>query len=102
MEIITRDELKELSQFSGQNLISLYMPTHRTGREIQQDPIRYKNLLTKAEQHLTKMGLRSPEVKSVLDNAHRLQLDAEFWQHQNDGLAIFISKDFLGIWRIKK
>lgn len=100
MEIITRDVLNDLSELSGHNLISLYMPTHRTGRELQQDPIRYKNLLTKAEQHLTEMGLRFPEINSLLDNARKLQLDAEFWQHQSDGLAIFASEDSLRYYRL--
>ena len=52
MEVLTRDKLNQLLTKSGHNLISLYMPTHRVGRKIQQDPIRFKNLLSVAEGRL--------------------------------------------------
>ena len=60
MEMITREELERLFNLSNTNLISLYMPTHRMGRETMQDPIRFKNLLNQAENRLEGMGLRRP------------------------------------------
>jgi hypothetical protein len=38
--------------------ISIFMPTHRLGREVQQDPIRLKNLLGEAEEHSLASDLR--------------------------------------------
>ena len=58
MDVLNREILNDLSQKSGQYLLSLFMPTHRVGREMQQDPIRFKNLLSSAEQRLEERGLR--------------------------------------------
>lgn len=100
MEVLTRDKLNQLLTKSGHNLISLYMPTHRVGRKIQQDPIRFKNLLSVAEGRLEGRGLRKPQVDSVLERARSLQLDTIFWQHQSDGLALFTYKNFMKYFRL--
>jgi hypothetical protein len=76
------------------------MATHRTGAEIQQDPIRLKNLLKEAEEALVTMGLRSPEAGELLEPAQELQADYEFWQHQSDGLAILISSGLFRAYRL--
>jgi len=73
--------------------VSLFMPTHRAGRETEQDPIRFKNLLREAEERLETKGLRSPEVREMLKEPYRLLQDPGFWQRQSDGLAVFFSMD---------
>jgi hypothetical protein len=100
MEIINHKKITRLMQKSGQFLISLYMPTHRAGHEMQQDPIRFKNLLTNAGQHLSTKGLNELEVKSILRKAQMLQSDTKFWQHQCDGLALFTGEKFLDFFRL--
>ena len=100
MDVLNREILNDLSQKSGQFLISLYMPTHRVGREMQQDPIRFKNLLSSADQLLAERGLRRPEIEDLLKGAQSLQEDSEFWQHQSDGLAIFISAGSVAYYRL--
>jgi hypothetical protein len=75
------------------------MTTHRAGVEIQQDPIRLKNLLGEAEEVLVTMGLRSPEAGELLEPAQELLGDYEFWQHQSDGLAIFLSLKLFRAYR---
>jgi hypothetical protein len=100
MDVLNREILKDLSKKSGQFLISLYMPTHRVGREMQQDPIRFKNLLSSAEKLLAKMGLRRPEIENLLQEAKSLQEDSEFWQHLSDGLAVFISTGLMEYYRL--
>jgi len=100
MDVLNREILNDLSQKSGQYLISLYMPTHRVGREMQQDPIRFKNLLSSAEKLLAKMGLRKPEIEHLLKEAEGLQEDSEFWQHLGDGLAVFFSAGFMEYYRL--
>lgn len=100
MEMLNREILDRLSNQSGRNLISLYMPTHRVGREIQQDPIRYKNLLSAVERRLEERGLRRPEIESLLERGYVLQENSDFWQHQSDGLALFISEKFLEYFRL--
>lgn len=66
------------------------MPTHRTG-DNEQDPIRLKNLLKEAENQLINSGLPASDAGEILEPARRLLPDAYFWQHQGDGLAIFLA-----------
>jgi Bacterial archaeo-eukaryotic release factor family 3 len=93
MNLLTARDLKGLTGKCGQACVSIYMPTHIRGMDTQQDPIRLKNLLKQAEELLVQKGLRSPEVKAMLQPAHKLVQDTLFWSHQGDGLAIFLSTD---------
>jgi len=42
MSLLTTTDLKSLIRAHEKPCVSLYMPTHRKGREIEQDPIRLK------------------------------------------------------------
>ena len=42
------------------------MPAHRVGREVQQDPIRFKNMLAEAENRLEEGGIQRPEIETLL------------------------------------
>src|SRR6185436_3512316 len=94
MDILNPTDLRFLIAQQGKWCVSLYMPTHRVGREEQQDPVRLKNLLAKAETNLIANGLRRPKVQDLMRPAEELLADKDFWQHQSDGLAIFLSNEF--------
>jgi hypothetical protein len=100
MDILNPADLKSLITQQGKWSVSLYMPTHRVGREQQQDPIRLKNLLAEAETKLLANGLRRPEVEKLMRPAEELLWRDTFWRHQSDGLAIFLSNDFSIIYRL--
>jgi hypothetical protein len=100
MDILTRAELEQLMTKEQQGCVSIYMPTHRTGREVQQDPIRLKNLLGEAEKRLSDQGVGTRDVQQMLEPAAKLLLDSDFWQHQSDGLAIFITSNRVRRYRL--
>ncbi len=100
MDILKQTDLQELIGTSMEWCISIYMPTHKVGREQQQDPIRFKNLVTRAQDKLIESGLRRPEVQELLRPAESLLADKDFWQHQSDGLAVFLAPDFSRIYRL--
>jgi hypothetical protein len=100
MDILTRAELEQLMRKEQQWCVSIYMPTHRTGREAQQDPIRLKNLLGEAEKRLSDQGVGTRDVQQMLEPAAKLLLDSDFWQHQSDGLAIFITSNRVRRYRL--
>jgi hypothetical protein len=100
MQLLTRQELKTLFEQRGEACVSLYMTTHRAGADVQQDPIRLKNLLREAEVTLNTMGLRSPEAGELLEPAQDLLGDSEFWQHQSEGLALFLSSRSFNAYRL--
>jgi hypothetical protein len=101
MDRITLEELKETfleTRFPW--CVSIYMPTHRAGRQAEQDPIRFKNLLREVENRFLAQGLRSPEVRDRLKNAHQLLQDGGFWKRRSDGLAVFFFTDGLRAFRL--
>jgi hypothetical protein len=97
---LTHSDLKPLHQESGKNLVSIYLPTHPTGREQQQDPIRFKNLLTQAETKLESLKLRRPEIDALLQPASDLLNDQNFWKHLRRSLAVFVGPDFFETYRM--
>jgi hypothetical protein len=91
MNILTADEIKSLMECEQSPCVSIFMPTHRRGKEIEQDPIRLKNLLKRAEGLLQDKGVRSNESLKMLKPAAALLENGPFWRHQSDGLAIFLN-----------
>ena len=69
------------------------MPTFRTGAESQQNQIRFKNLLRRAEEKLLAQGMRPQEIKTLMEPAQALPGNVLFWRKQSDGLALFLSTD---------
>jgi hypothetical protein len=90
MAFLSIDELKTLVENSQSPSVSLYMPTQKAGAEIRQNPIRFKNLMREAEERLEAMGIRHTEAVDFLQPARELDR-GDFWEHQNQGLVIFIS-----------
>jgi hypothetical protein len=94
--MFSRSELEELVMMEARPGISIYLPTHVAGREVRQNPIRLKNLLSVAGERL-RTGRRLPEINALLSPAQRLVEDGAFWrsqQHEQQGLAIFLAPGF--------
>ncbi len=94
-----RDDLDELLACEARPAVSIYLPTHKAGREIRQDSIRLRNLLSAAAERL-RADRRGPEVEALLEPARRLLDDEEFGRHQEHGLAIFIAPGFHRIHKL--
>jgi hypothetical protein len=93
MDLLTKNDLKNLLENQKGLCISIFMPTHRSGPETQQNLIRFKNLLREAERRLLATGLRASELEELLKPAQALLNDRSFWQYQSDGLVIFLSQE---------
>lgn len=100
MDTITLEELKTLLPGHSGWHVSLFMPTHKVGRETEQDPIRFKNLLQEAEKRLLAEGVRSPDVRKMLKPAQDLMDNSGFWQKQSHGLAVFLTTDTFHFYRL--
>ena len=82
--------------------ISLYEPTHRSyPASSQEDPVRYRNLLHRAEESLRE---RYPArvVRPVLDKLERFASDGDFWIQALSGLAVFGSADDLKVFKLQQ
>lgn len=100
MTPFTRHDLAELNASDYDTAVSIYQPTHRAGPDTRQDPIRLGNLLDDARRSLVERGLEESEAEGILAPARRLVDDHDFWQHQSDGLAIFLAPEFARVYRL--
>lgn len=90
---ITAQHVIELAGFTGEPCISLYIPTFRAGLETRQSPIHLKNLLTELERDLSEKGLRWDDLEQLLGEVRAKLDEPDFWQHQGDGLAVFVNSE---------
>lgn len=90
---ITKDDLLRLSQYHNSSCISIYIPTHHYGEEMLkgQDAINLKNQVKEIRNKLALQGLTSREIEKLVNPVLGLADDADFWRHQSDGLAVFVS-----------
>ncbi|MBM4315047.1 MAG: hypothetical protein FJ122_14180 [Deltaproteobacteria bacterium] len=93
MNTFSQDELKTLMGTHRGLCISIFMPTVRTGAQSQQNQIRFRNLLRRAEERLLTAGMRPQELKGLLEPALMLPGNALFWRRMSDGLALFLCAD---------
>jgi hypothetical protein len=93
MKNLSLEQLKALAQQTSSPGISIFLPTHRAGQDAQQDPIRFKNLLREAEKQFLDNGMGPREVSALLQPAQALLDDSNFWNHQREGLAVFMAAD---------
>jgi hypothetical protein len=97
--MFSRSDLDESAAMDARPAVSIYLPTHIAGREIRQDPIRLKNLLSSAADRLAATW-RRPEIEDFLGPAESLVGDEEFWRHQQQGLAAFLAPGFNRIHKL--
>ena len=100
MDLISRQELSTLLESQDGPHVSIFMPTERRGVETQQNPIRLKNLLREAHGLLEEKGMANGGADELLAPARRLIDDFDFWQHQEDGLALFLTDGLLRSYRL--
>lgn len=100
MDLFTRDDLRLLIDQQQGPCVSLFMPTHRAGPAIRQDPIRLKNLLRAAEEQLAARGMRAADARALLSPARDLLDDELFWRHQREGLALFTAPNLFRFYRL--
>ena len=99
MALLTKEDIQTLIANQQGHCVSIFLPTHQAGAEIQQDPIRFKNLIKEAEESLTAQGMRHTDAVDLLKPAHELDVP-DFWRHQSDGLALFIAPEFFRYYRL--
>ncbi len=97
---LSRTELRSLAATAAPFCVSIYMPTHRAGPEVQQEPIRLRNLLAEAERRLTAAGMRAADARELVAPADTLVPRHNFWQHRGEGLAVFLAPDLFRFYRL--
>ena len=93
MPVPERSDIDQLLEREGE-CVSILLPTHRAGKEVQQAKIRLKNLLREAEGRLAGNHLKRDEIQAALQPGHDLLADEGRWRSLEDGLAIYLATDF--------
>ncbi len=96
MKSITKEQLQELATVGGINCVSIYLPTHQRGKEVNEgkDAIVLKNHYQKIRSQIEKKGFSEQEANAYLQPVRALIDDASLWRHQDQGLAIFLADNY--------
>ena len=82
--------------------LSLYQPTHRAFPDKQQDPIRFRNLLSKMEESLRR-EYPDQDIRSLIAPFERLAEDTDFWRMRTlDGLVVLAAPNFFRAYRFQR
>jgi len=87
-DVISVADVRSLGAAQGP-CVSVFMPTHRSGRETLQGPIRLRNLIDTARRELSGATIDETTVENLMAPLASLVDDREFWQRTADGLALF-------------
>lgn len=100
MENFTREDLKNLLQHRESLCFSMYMPTHPRDANHEQDRIRLKNLLRRAQKTVAEQAADDQGLQSSLESAGRLLVDDGFWSRIGEGLALFVDSNHWSYYRL--
>jgi hypothetical protein len=100
MNVLNDDQIRELTKHRSPLSVSLFIPTHRTGRERRQDSIRLKNVVNEAREKMRGGGGSAATIDEVLQPAVDLRSDDEYWRHRSDGLACFCAPGVFRSYRV--
>ncbi len=94
--VLSKTILAELAAFESDICISLYLPTHKFGEEVNEhaDAILFKNQIQQARQLLNDKNIDELRIQRILQPASDLLKDDAFWAEQQKGLAIFMADGF--------
>jgi hypothetical protein len=94
--ILSRDIFTELAGYRADCCISLYLPTNKSGVEVneQSDAIRFKNALQEASNRLQVKGLDQGTIKKLLQPGFDLVQQETFWTGLTTGLAVFVADGY--------
>jgi len=98
MRPFTQSELQWLLSQQEAPCVSIFLPVHRHHPESAQDPIRYKKLLSRAEDLLSK-ELSAGDLDELMKPLRSIA-DGDFWRHQEDGLAVMRSRSAFVHYRL--
>jgi hypothetical protein len=101
MPTLGNDYLKSIVSASETPSVSIYQPTNRKHPENLEDPIRFKNLVTKIEESLNR-DFAVREVRALMEPLRKLQEDAAFWNQTLEGLVVLASPTRFDVFKLPR
>ena len=100
IDFIRKQELQQIIDHRDDVCISIYLPMERKGADVQGNTVRLKNELMATAQTLKERGRNQSQIDDLLAQPHAILNDPEYWQRQQDGLAIYVSPNFFESFRV--
>ncbi len=96
MKLITRKEFRNLAGIHQPFCVSIFIPTHRAGKEVfeKEDVTALRNQLKEVKAELESRGCPPRDLARILEPAEALVSERDFWSKQSDGLALFLADGF--------
>jgi hypothetical protein len=101
MPILGSKYLRELLQAQESPCVSIYLPTHRTYPDNEQDPIRFKNLVKQVEESLSK-AYPQRQTEELRQKLQQLANNALFWRQTLDGTAVLASPQRFDVFTLPR
>ncbi|MEX0593547.1 MAG: hypothetical protein WD115_02135 [Balneolaceae bacterium] len=95
-----KETLDRLVQSREAINLTLTLPTFKKGEEVQQNPIRFKNLLNEAETELERAGCSKQEAERMLREPRENLDDLRFWNHTDRGLVLYLNESIYEIFQL--
>lgn len=94
-QILTLHKFKTLARVNEPHCISIFIPTHRAGQEVNEkiDQKNLKNQVKEIRHKLESWQVKDKDIHQLLEPIEALVDDTSFWKYQSDGLAIFRNND---------
>jgi hypothetical protein len=100
MKNFTMEDLKRLMGVEKDVCISMYMPADPAAATTDEQRIRFKNLLRRAEKTVRERAPKNKHLAGMIEKGRRLLDNDYFWRYQSDGLAVFIAPDVFLFYRL--
>ncbi len=98
--MLSKENIDNLIKKADELNITVTLPTHRKGEEVQQNPIRFKNLISETEKKLNTQGVKPERVDSLLKRPRQLMDDLNFWNYTDEALAMYINDDTFEMYKL--
>jgi hypothetical protein len=94
--VLTKEVFADLANYTSDHCISIYLPTHRAGVEVNEnaDNLAFKNALQSVAATLKQRGIDQTGVQRILEPGYDLLRSDTFWRALNRGLAVFMADGF--------
>jgi hypothetical protein len=100
MKNFTMEDFKRLTAVEEEVCISMYMPTDPSAATTDEQRIRFKNLLRRAEKTVQDRAPKNKQLVEMIEKGWRLLENDYFWRYQSDGLAVFIAPALFLFYRL--
>lgn len=99
-DIPSRDDIEMLASFRASECISIYLPTSPVTLDNPENRLALKNEASAALKQVANLGVRTPQIAVLEDIFDDIISDSEFWAHQANSLAVFVSDERVFTFRL--